>query len=618
MPTDDPDLSDAAAAGAGGRSVEAALEAARLSEERLRLALDVAGLGQWDLDLDRRTADRSLGHDRIFGYDALLPEWTYETFLDHVLEEDRPAVDEAFRTAQETGDDWDVECRIRRADGEVRWISVRGRIWRERDGRTGRMLGVVADVTARKERERELEAGRRRFQRAVVEAPFLVLLHAEDGEILRVSRAFSEITGYAPADVPTIADWTERAYGERRDTVRADIDRLYELDRRVDEGVYGVRTADGSERVWQFSSAPLGRDADGRRLVISMAADVTERTRAEGALAESEARYRAALKNSPVVFARIDRDLRYEWVFNPRSEGDAGAVVGRRVGEVETGPGAAELVALKRRALETGEQARAQVALDRDGEVRTYDVTATPVRGARGEVDGLVTASLDVTERTRAQAELRAMSARLVQAGERERRSIARELHDELGGLLTSLQMSLSMNPATERAARDELDEATALVRAMAGKVRQLSLDLRPSLLDDLGVGPALDQLAERFEAQTRIAVELHCEVAPGERFAPEVETTAYRIVQEALTNVARHAGAAAVEVVCIREPGRLGVHVIDEGRGFDVEALDERASTGVSAMRERAALVGGDLEVVSSPGAGTRVSAALPLAPAP
>ena len=468
-------------------------------EERLRFALEVAGLGQWDLDIETGAAFRSPLHDRIFGYDELLPEWTYEVFLGHVAPEDRPAVDAAFREATERGDDWDFECRIRRADGALRWIWARGRVWRGPSGEARRMLGVVGDVTDRKADEAALRASERRLHRAVAEAPVPVLLHADDGEVLQVSRAFTEITGYAHAEVPTIAAWTERAYGERRDAVRETIDRLYDADGRVDEGEFVVRTKHGDERVWLFSSSPLGRDGDGRRLAISMAADVTARRRAEG--------------------------------------------------------------------------------------------------------------------------DVRRVSSQLLRAEERERRRVSQELHDELGGLLTSLQMSLKMNPAQSEAARAELAESEGLVRTMLDKVRDLSLDLRPSLLDDLGLGPALDQLVGRFSARTRIDVDLRCEVAAGDRFPTDAETTAYRVVQEALTNVARHAGAARAQVLCHREPGRLVVHVVDDGDGFDPDRSDPDGfdpggaeSAGLAGMRERAELAGGRFELTSAPGAGTRVTVSLPV----
>ena len=137
------------------------------------------------------------------------------------------------------------------------------------------------DITERKQSEEVLRESEQRFRRAIMHSPFPILLHAEDGAILQVSQSWCEITGYEPEELQTVADWTERAYGERKTLVQAEIDALYGLDHRKYEGDYTIRTKSGATRTWEFSSAPLGRLPDGRRLVISMAMDVTGRKRAE-------------------------------------------------------------------------------------------------------------------------------------------------------------------------------------------------------------------------------------------------------------------------------------------------------------------------------------------------
>ncbi len=139
--------------------------AVRLNEERLRFALETSHTGAWDLDLADHTAYRSIEHDRIFGYAKLLPQWTYEIFLAHVLPEDRATVEGKFRHATELQSDWDFECRIRRADGEVRWIWAAGRHRIDADGTRNHMAGIVQDITERKEAEAALRESEERVRR---------------------------------------------------------------------------------------------------------------------------------------------------------------------------------------------------------------------------------------------------------------------------------------------------------------------------------------------------------------------------------------------------------------------------------------------------------------------
>jgi len=132
-------------------------KALRESREQFRYALETSHTGAWNLNLKDHSASRSLEHDRIFGYTELLPQWTYEIFLDHILPEDRDAVDAKFRYAVQTGGDWDFDCRIRRTDGEVRWIWAAGRHRKGSDGDPPYLFGIVQDITERKLAEEELE-----------------------------------------------------------------------------------------------------------------------------------------------------------------------------------------------------------------------------------------------------------------------------------------------------------------------------------------------------------------------------------------------------------------------------------------------------------------------------
>ena len=209
------------------------------------------------------------------------------------------------------------------------------------------------------------------------------------------------------------------------------------------------------------------------------------------------------------------------------------------------------------------------------------------------------------------QERLAVLSRRLLQVQETERRRVARELHDEIGQHLTGINLildQLERSPPTSQMA--PLVEVHKLVSDLITRVRELSLDLRPAMLDDLGLLPALLWLFERVSRQTHIDIDFQHN-GLDQRFPQEVETAAYRIVQEALTNVARHAGVRRAQVHAAASDHILSVVIADQGKGFDAATeLAAGATSGLSGMRERAALLGGQLRIESAPGAGTRVCA--------
>jgi PAS domain S-box-containing protein len=218
-----------------------------------------------------------------------------------------------------------------------------------------------------------------------------------------------------------------------------------------------------------------------------------------------------------------------------------------------------------------------------------------------------------------ARQRLQMLAKRLMEVQETERRHIARELHDEIGQHLTGINLVLgTVDHLSAEGAVTRLKEVHALVDGLIARVRDVSLDLRPAMLDDFGVLTALSWLFDRYTTQTGIKVAFqHC--AMQQRFAAEQETAVYRIVQEALTNVARHAGVGSVKVDAWADGGILGVSITDQGAGFDVDAVLANGMTGgLAGLRERAMLLGGRLTVESKPGAGTRLIAELPLSSGP
>lgn len=213
------------------------------------------------------------------------------------------------------------------------------------------------------------------------------------------------------------------------------------------------------------------------------------------------------------------------------------------------------------------------------------------------------------------QEQLEVLSRRLVELQEMERRHIARELHDEVGQLLTGLKLSLEVAIRQPRMADHQpLTEVLAQVTELIARVRNLSLDLRPAMLDDLGLLPTLLWHFDRYTAQTNIQVVFE-QTGLERRFAPAIETAAYRIVQEALTNVARHGRVRDVTVTLWAQGEHLCVEVYDQGSGFDLRrSRRDGSSSGLAGMRERAVLLGGKLSLCSVEGRGTQLLALLPI----
>lgn len=171
------------------------------------------------------------------------------------------------------------EAMHRRKDGSLFPVEVNSR--GEAIGGRQILFSVVRDITERKQSEKRIRESEERLRRAVSFVPFPLMIHAEDGEVIIISNTWTEISGYSKDDIPTVSLWASKAYGVRVETIRKDIGALYDIQKRVEEGEYPITTKAGETRIWAFSSAPLGNLPDGRKAVISMAVDVTEKKKAD-------------------------------------------------------------------------------------------------------------------------------------------------------------------------------------------------------------------------------------------------------------------------------------------------------------------------------------------------
>jgi PAS domain S-box-containing protein len=209
---------------------------------------------------------------------------------------------------------------------------------------------------------------------------------------------------------------------------------------------------------------------------------------------------------------------------------------------------------------------------------------------------------------------LAALSKMLLEVQEEERRSLSRELHDQIGQSLTGLKMLFESVDDLPAQAAERMELGRSLVVDLIERTRRISLDLRPSMLDDLGLLPALLWHNKRCREQAQLEIDFK-QSGLGRRFPPEIETAAYRIIQEGCTNIIRHAGVKQAKIRVWAEVDVLHIHVEDRGAGFEVEpVVAGGVGKGLSGMRERALLTGGTLEIYSRPSQGTTLVAHLPL----
>jgi signal transduction histidine kinase len=364
------------------------------------------------------------------------------------------------------------------------------------------------------------------------------------------------------------------------------------------------------------------------------ARDITENRQSEELLHQSEQRYRAFVANSSEGIFRVEFpepipiDLPPEEIVRRNWETGVMAECNQAMATMREASSPEQLIGRHAMQFRLNTKEEFQQALDfvnsgfRFSGVERPALTITGERkwfrysalgvvedGALARIWGTVS---DVTDRKRLEAELRSLSARSTTVLEQERARVAREIHDELGQQLTVLKFEAA---AWEQGKRAPVKGGlTTEIDRIIQTVRRIASELRPIILDQYGLAAAFEWQAREFSRRTGIACQCHAE---GDlNIAGPIATTAFRILQEALTNAARHSGAESVRIELSRLADRLDLEIRDNGRGFNPTQPRADVSLGLAGMRERAASSGGTLIVSSVAGGGTLVSASFPIPP--
>jgi PAS domain S-box-containing protein len=366
----------------------------------------------------------------------------------------------------------------------------------------------------------------------------------------------------------------------------------------------------------------------------SLHAKIGERNHAEALLHAKEQEFRAIVENAPDQIIRYDREFRRAYV-NPavtRAYGlPAEALTGKPIGSVVQDAGLEvkgdELAQVRQRiasVFDTGKSYEYEMTWPMPTERKYYTVRLFPELDLNGSVVNVLGISRDITKRRHAEEklkatsdQLRALSASMQSAREEEATRIAREIHDELGSALTSLKLDLESIRREELPAASDLDLSRLrekiktmmqLVDQTADTVRRISSELRPSVLDDIGLVAAMRWQARQFETQAGIVCQ--CDFRLEEVDLDQQQSTAiFRVFQEALTNVLRHAEATRIDINLEKEDDELVLTISDNGRGITADERSERLSLGLLGMRERVNLIGGTIDITGVEGKGTEIT---------
>lgn len=589
----------------------------RESEARFRSAFGDAAIGMALVATDCRILQVNRSLTEIVGYSE--QELMATTFQAITHPDDlEPSLAYARQALAGDRRSFQMEKRHIHKQGHEVWVLLSTSLVRDDNGTPLYFVSQVQDITSRKRAEEALQVSEERAKRLVELCPIGIMVGDTSGNILEVNDAFVRMLGHTREEVLSRkVNWKELTPPELR---HLDVRAIEEVRRTGTHVPFEKEYVHkGGTRVPVLvGTAYLGGPDE---LGIGFLVDITERVRAEEALRESETRFRSAFGDAAIGMALVATDGRFLQVNRSLCEmvGYSEQELMALTFQAITHPDDLQpSLALLRQAL-AGERLSYQMEkryFHRLGQVVWALLTVSLVRNAGGNPQYFVSQIQDITERKLAEATHQALSQRLVEVQEGERRSIARELHDEIGQVLTGLKLTLEMaGRLSAEAFKTSLDEAQVLVDDLMTRVRELSLDLRPAMLDDLGLLPALLWHFERYGTRTNARVSFKQSGLEGGRFSSKLETAIYRIVQEALTNVARHAAVCEVVVQVWVRQDAIVVQIEDHGVGFDPKTvLSAGESSGLAGMRERAVLMGGYLTIDSAPGAGTRITAELPL----
>jgi PAS domain S-box-containing protein len=540
----------------------------------------------------------------------------------------RRKVEDFYLTSR--GEWGDFKTRV--PDGRVIDVS-----WAVRRLSDGTAVCFGQDITWRKRAERDLRESEERLRQLAETISHLFWIKTPDmRRPIYFSPRYDSMNGRSREEAYRDGDYQfflNTIVPEDRERVAKFLERGVEEDFEIE---YRTTHPDGSVH-WICDHGYPIRDASGQIYrVAGLAQDITERKLAEEALRESEERFRQIAENIREVFWLRSPDLKRLLYVSPMCKKVFGrsceslCADGEKFSAVHPEDRSRVLHSMQTCG---GQEFEIEYRIiNQDQQVRWIRDRGFPIRNQSGDIYRIGGVAEDITDRKEAEErlktsseQLRALSASVQSTREKEATRIARQIHDELGGTLAGLRWELEAlekmihqpaDPERVKMMHEKLAAMVEMTDSTITVVRRVASDLRPSILDDLGLLEAIEWQTQQFQARTGIACRCDCS-QPSIPLGDQQSTAVFRIVQEALTNILRHAQATRVAVAMKELDGVFILTVTDNGRGITPDEVLSRDSIGLLGMRERAHLMGGQVDIAGLPGLGTTLRVRVPLAAA-
>lgn len=575
----------------------------------------------WDLDIQRNTLWWNDNYYQNLGYQRNDEQVDLEDWFTHIHPEDRDRVRQKFFDAiSGTASAWRDEYRYRKEDGNYLHMLDRGYIMRDNESKAFRMIGSMVDMTPIYEVQRKVIESENRIRTILDTDPECIMLVDELCCVQDINKAgLDMIEAEKPEQVAGIT--LLRVVGEhQREAITGLIGESFRGNSGRTE--FQMLTLKGNKRWCEVNIVPF-RNAENKIVnALAVTRDISEKKEAEMNLIRNEEKYRTLVEQAVDAIALYDAE---------------GKILDVNTGSVNLlGYSREELLGMHLKDVLTNEEIRASpVRYDvlasgqstvKQRKMRRKDgsIVDTEVRSQQLPDGRFLSVIRDLTERIRAEQELqesyralRELTAHLQNIREEERSNIAREIHDELGQQLTVLKMDISWlskkmeNP--DEKVQERLNSLLEMIDNTVRSVRRISAELRPSMLDDLGLPAAIEWHSQEFGKRSGLRIRTQMETSDL-KLPEKTGISLFRVFQESLTNVARHSGASEVMVRLFQKDKRLHLEISDNGKGFLQKEIERKKTLGILGIRERVSLIRGEYFIESKPGNGTKVRVSVPI----